>query len=251
MKLCVLGSGSRGHAVYVEAGEAKVLFDAGFTGFELKRRLASVDVDAAQLNAIVISHEHTDHVAGLRALAKRLPVYATEGTFSWISKRFTFNGTEVIRAGEWYKLGPLRFLPVSLPHDAEEPVGFVIEDGDCRVAVVTDLGVVTKSVQHSLHGLDLAVIESNHDPQMLLDGPYPWDLKQRIKGRLGHLSNPQAAELIAAISHSGLKHVMVAHLSETNNTQALAADSARQALSSSSCRVHACSQSRPAPMIKL
>ncbi|HUT53147.1 MAG TPA: MBL fold metallo-hydrolase [bacterium] len=250
MRLCVLGSGSRGHAVYVEAGETRVLFDAGFTGLELKRRLSSVGVDAAGLSAIVISHEHSDHVAGLRALAKRLPVYATEGTFSWISNRFTFNGTEVIRPGEWYAIGPLRFLPVSVSHDAEEPVGFVIQDGDCRAAVVTDLGVVTKSVQHLLHDLDLAVIESNHDPRMLIEGPYPWDLKQRIKGRLGHLSNPQAAELIASISHPGLRHVMVAHLSETNNTPALASASAHDAVPES-CRVHACCQARPAPMIKL
>jgi phosphoribosyl 1,2-cyclic phosphodiesterase len=251
MRLCVLGSGSKGHAVYVEAGEARVLFDAGFTGLELKRRLASVGVDAAGLTAIVISHEHSDHVAGLRALAKRLPVYATAGTFSWIHDRFTFNGTEVIRPGEWYEIGELRFLPVSVSHDAEEPVGFVIQDGHHRAAVITDLGVATKSVQHCLRDLDLAVIESNHDPRMLIEGPYPWDLKQRIKGRLGHLSNPQAAELIAAIAHPGLKHVLVAHLSETNNTPALASASAQDAVSASSSRVHACSQSRPAPMIKL
>jgi phosphoribosyl 1,2-cyclic phosphodiesterase len=250
MRLCVLGSGSKGHAVFVEAGETRVLFDAGFTGLELKRRLAAVGADAAGLSAIVISHEHFDHIAGLRALGRRLPVWATAGTFSWIRDRFAFNGTEVIRPGEWYAIGPLRFLPVSLSHDAEEPVGFVIEDGDHRAAVVTDLGVVTKSVQHCLHDLDLAVIESNHDPRMLIEGPYPWDLKQRIKGRLGHLSNPQAAALIAAIAHPGLKHVLAAHLSEINNTPALALASARDAVPGA-CRVHTCSQSRPAPVIKL
>jgi len=250
MKLCVLGSGSKGQAVYVQAGRTRVLFDAGFTGRELKRRLAAVGADLADIDAIVLSHEHGDHVAGLRALGKKLPVYATEGTLAGISHKFVLDAVEIIAAGDRFELGDLTILPVSVSHDAEEPVAFVIEDGRARAAVVTDLGFVTRPLLHHLADLDLAVIEANHDLKMLMDGPYPWDLKQRIKSRHGHLSNAQTAEFIAAIAHSRLKHIMLAHLSQQNNLPRLARDEVQLVLDGADCAIQVCCQGQPARMVE-
>jgi len=251
MKLCVLGSGSKGQAVYVQAGHTRILFDAGFSARQLKRRLQDRGIAISDLHAVVLSHEHTDHVAGLRVLGPRLPVYATAGTFRVLKDRYDFWATETIVAGQTCELGDLSFTPMSVSHDAQEPVAFVLEDGMTRVAIVTDLGVVTRSVRHGLDDLDLAVVEANHDLDMLLNGPYPWDLKQRIKGNHGHLSNAQAAQLIAAIVHPGLKKVMLAHLSQQNNLPGLARDEVQMAIDGSGCHLTVCSQDAPTAMMDL
>jgi len=251
MRLVALGSGSRGNAIYVEAGGTAVLFDAGFSGRELKRRLLALDLDPARLAAIIVSHEHTDHVAGLRVLGRHFPVYATAGTMSDLRARFRLNGTEVIRPGKWHRLGGFKFLPVPLSHDALEPVGFVIEDGDSRAAIITDLGVVTQMVRHSLGEVTVAVLEANHDPELLMTGPYPWEVKQRVKSRLGHLSNPETADLASAIAHAGLKHLLLAHLSETNNRPELARQIVREALPVSGVKLQVCTQGRPSEMVRI
>jgi len=251
MRLCVLGSGSRGHAVYVEAGRTRVLFDAGFSGKQIRERLGSIGADLDDLSAIVISHEHTDHIAGLRVLGRKLPVYATRGTLSAIEDRFELNGMEIIKPGDWCEIKDIKFLPVSLSHDANEPVGFVIEDGSSRAAVITDLGAVTNVVRHHLKDVALAVVESNHDAKMLRDGPYSWELKQRIKSRRGHLSNTQAANLVSAIAHPGLKQVMVAHLSEKNNLPELAKGEAEAALDGNNSKVQVCLQDAPTKVIRV
>jgi phosphoribosyl 1,2-cyclic phosphodiesterase len=249
MKIAVLGSGSKGNAVYVEAGGTAVLFDAGFSGRELKRRMLGLGLDPATLQAIIVSHEHTDHIQGLRVFGKLLPVYATEGTLEQIQSRFELKGAETIRPGKWHKLGGLKFMPVPVSHDAAEPVGFVLEDGSARAAIMTDLGIVTQLVRMSLCDLSMAVIEANHDVDMLLDGPYPWEIKQRVKSRLGHLSNPEAAELISAILHSGLKRVLLGHLSEINNPPDLARAEVIKSLDGSGARLEVCSQARPSEIV--
>jgi phosphoribosyl 1,2-cyclic phosphodiesterase len=226
-----------------------LLFDAGFSGRQLRERLGSIGAELDDLSAVVVSHEHTDHIAGLRVLGRRFPVYATRGTLSAVGERFELDGAEVISTGDWFEIGDLKFLPMSLSHDAFEPVGFVIDDGDSRAAVITDLGMVTNVVRHHLKDVALAVVESNHDAVMLRDGPYPWELKQRIKSRRGHLSNTQAANLISAIAHPGLKHVMVAHLSETNNLPELAKGEAEGALDGNNSKVHVCLQDKPSAVI--
>ena len=251
LKLCVLGSGSKGQSVYVEAGATKMLFDAGFSALALKNRLASIDVDISDIRAVVVSHEHTDHVGGLRVMGRKYPVHATAGTIAQVSRRFELRGAETILAGEWVEAGDIRYVPIPLSHDAADPVGFVIEDGVSRVAIVTDLGTVTRNVLHHLGDLDLLVLESNHDKTMLIEGPYRWDLKQRIQGRHGHLSNEQSAKLLAAIASPRLKTVLLAHLSETNNRPDLAAREACRAMDGLNCGVKVCCQDMPGPVIEL
>jgi phosphoribosyl 1,2-cyclic phosphodiesterase len=249
MKVCILGSGSKGNAVYVEAGATRLLFDAGFSARELQRRLLAAGLDPGGIQAVVISHEHSDHVTGLRVLGKRLPVYATPGTLDALRDRFELRATETIGVGDWVDIGDLRFLPLPVSHDAADPVCFLIEDGSSRAALVTDLGVVTRALLHRLTDLSLAVIEANHDPDMLLNGPYSWDLKQRIKSRHGHLSNPESAALAAAIAHNGLRHLYLAHLSEINNTPELARREVADRCGGA--RLHVCAQHAPAPMIRV
>lgn len=252
MRLCVLGSGSSGNSVYVESGKTRVLFDAGFSSRELKRRMTAQGLDPAGLSAIVISHEHSDHVNGLRVMGRHFPVYATAGTLEQITRFFHLDGgTEVIAAGERFTIGRLNCLPLPLPHDAAEPVGFVIEDSSARIALITDLGVVPRLLRVSLDNLDLAVIEANHDPDLLLHGPYPWEIKQRVKSRLGHLANAQAADLISALSHPGLRHVLLAHLSQTNNQPELAQAAVQPALDLSRTRLLVCFQNQPSDIIKI
>ncbi len=251
MKVCVLGSGSRGNAVYVKSGETSVLFDAGFSARELKKRLQYIDADPQELSAIVVSHEHHDHVAGLRVMGRSFKVYATSGTLENIGKRFKLNGTETIQAGEARNIGALSVLPVPTSHDAADSVGFVVRDQDHRIAVMTDLGVVTRSVRDRLSDLSLAVIEANHDPEMLVDGPYPWYVKQRVKSRLGHLSNPDAALLAADIASPCLKSILLAHLSRENNTGELATAAVQKAMDGTGTCIEACSQDRPSRVFNL
>jgi phosphoribosyl 1,2-cyclic phosphodiesterase len=250
MKLCVLGSGSKGNAVYLESGETKLLIDAGLSGRQIKLRLESVGVDIKDIRSILISHEHTDHIAGLRVLGKCSTVYATAGTLSQIRNRFELNGTEVIDSGEVFQVGCMRITPFSTSHDVVDPVGFVVEDGYARAAVATDLGVVTRLVSHHLQNLDVMVIESNHDQKLLQNGPYPWEVKQRVKSRLGHLSNLEAEELICDVAHDNLKHIFLAHLSEENNRPDLALTAAKRALDGCGTKLDVCSQARPQKLIK-
>jgi len=244
MKLCVLGSGSKGHSVYVEAGGTKVLFDAGFSRLRLKALLADIGVDIDEIDCVVISHEHTDHIAGLRVLGRKKPVYLTRGALSRIRRRFEIDDPHTIVAGKPCELGGLVFTPTPTSHDAKEPVAFIIEENGARAGIVTDLGSVTRSVIHNMSDLDLAVVEANHDETMLIDGPYPWDLKQRIKGRHGHLSNRQCAKLVSSIYQPRLKNILLAHLSETNNLPKAARDEALLALGGAACEIHVCEQDR-------
>lgn len=249
MKICVLGSGSKGNAVYVESGETRLLFDAGFSWKELKRRLLYRGLDPDRIGAVVVSHEHTDHVGGLRVLGKKLPVYATAGTIAAVRRAFQVDAPEPISAGEWAEVGRVRFLPLPVTHDAADPVCFLIEDGDARLALVTDLGVTTRALVSRLSDLSAAVVEANHDLEMLMNGPYPWELKQRIRGRHGHLSNDDSAALVEAIAHPGLKRLFLAHLSETNNRPELA----RRAVDGrcESSRLQVCCQEMPGELFKL
>jgi phosphoribosyl 1,2-cyclic phosphodiesterase len=253
MKVCVLGSGSKGNAAYVEAGETRVIFDAGFSAREIKNRMDAAGLDAGSLQAVFISHEHVDHVRGLPVMGRRLPVYATAGTRKGIEKNFGFeiSAHETIRAGEAVKFGDLKILPIPVSHDALEPVGFAIDDGLHRLAIVTDLGVATHALVHRLTDLSLLLIEANHDLDMLMNGPYPWDLKQRVKGRLGHLANHDTAELVTTVLSPSLKHLLLAHLSEQNNTPALALKAVRRSVDGSGVRLEACSQGRSTGLISV
>jgi phosphoribosyl 1,2-cyclic phosphodiesterase len=227
LRFCCLGSGSGGNAFVVEAADgrdsARVLIDDGFSPRELQRRLVRAGVDAGSLSGILVTHEHSDHAGGVCAFARRrqLRVYATEGTA--VAAGFDPPlRLHWIRAGIELRIGPLRVLPIEVPHDAREPVQFLLSDGERRLAILTDLGHPAPSVTGVLSGLDALVLEFNHDLQMLRRGPYPPSLKARIESDMGHLSNEQSVRFLESIDRSRLTRVVAAHLSRTNNRPHLA-----------------------------
>ncbi|MDR3089436.1 MAG: MBL fold metallo-hydrolase [Desulfobulbaceae bacterium] len=255
MRFSLLGSGSKGNCLYVENDETAVLIDAGFTGKEITRRLALIGRDPARLTAIFITHEHNDHIAGAGVLSRRLsiPVYANRGTalggeshmgalFSWQE----FSG------GDRIELDGLELHSFALSHDTSDPVGFVVGDGICRLACCTDTGYATNLIRARLSGCQALALEFNHDPQMLKDGPYPLELQQRIRSRLGHLANIQAGELLRELVHDDLRHVVLAHLSETNNKPELALQAARAVLGDDwPGGLLVARQDQPTPLIEL
>ena len=216
----VLASGSKGNAILVCSPKTCVLVDAGLSGKELARRLDKTPATGPKLAGIVLSHEHQDHIRGCGILSRRfdLPVYASQGTLEGLPPQVgQIPNVQVFQSGASFKIGDLIFHPFAISHDAGEPVGFVIEHESTLLGVCTDLGVATQLVRTRLQGCHGLVLEANHDMDLLLNGPYPWHLKQRIKSRHGHLSNTDSIELLEAIHHSRLKAVVFAHLSEVNN----------------------------------
>jgi phosphoribosyl 1,2-cyclic phosphodiesterase len=228
LRFCCLGSGSRGNAFVVEASDGQssiqVLIDDGFSPRELERRLVRAGVDIASLGAILVTHEHSDHAGGVAAFAarRRLGVYSTEGTAIAAGFDQRVRRLHRICAGQEVQIGPLQVLPIDVPHDASEPVQFIVSDGYRRLAILTDLGHPAPTVTAVLWGLDALVLEFNHDLGMLRQGPYPGFLKARIESDVGHLSNAQSAQLLQAIDCSRLTRVVGAHLSQTNNRPQLA-----------------------------
>jgi phosphoribosyl 1,2-cyclic phosphodiesterase len=227
LRFCCLGSGSQGNAFVVEASNGqhsvRVLIDDGFSPRELQRRLARARVDVGSLNAILVTHEHSDHAAGVCVFARRrqISVYATGGTVA-AAGLDPLRQLHTIRAGVELQIGPLQVLPIAVPHDAREPVQFMVSDGVRRLAILTDLGHPAPAVIATLSGLDALVLEFNHDLQMLRRGPYPPSLKNRIESDVGHLSNAQSIQFLEAIDRSRLTRVVAAHLSRTNNRPHLA-----------------------------
>lgn len=233
-----LGSGSRGNATVIEAGSTTVLVDCGFAARELVSRCAGLGVDPAGLSAILVTHEHGDHMRGVGALARRfgIPVWMTHGTwhaadFGAISELNLFSG----HASE-FSIGELQIRPVPVPHDAREPIQFVFASAGLRLGLLTDLGSITPRVVESFDGVDALLLECNHDPRMLALGPYPPSLQARVGGHYGHLNNDQAADFLRRIDHRRLRHLVAGHLSEKNNSPELA----REALGSVSQELTSC-----------
>jgi phosphoribosyl 1,2-cyclic phosphodiesterase len=226
MRIHILASGSSGNALLVDTGETLVLFDAGLSFRELRRRSEEVGVDLSRLKALFISHEHTDHVKGGTLLARhtRCVTWLNRATHEVLRERrgLTNARVEHFSTGEEIPLNGIRVRTFAVSHDSVEPVGFVIEARGTRIGLATDLGHVTPLVSQRLAGCGILVLESNHDVPMLMEGPYHPDLKRRIRSRSGHLSNDQCAELLGELLHPGVSHVVLAHLSEQNNTPALA-----------------------------
>jgi phosphoribosyl 1,2-cyclic phosphodiesterase len=238
MRVTVLGSGSAGNATLVEAGDIRILIDAGFSGRDLERRLSAVDVDPASVSAIVITHDHGDHTRGMGVLARRfrLPLYLTPRTRAACSA--LLNGTEDVRAyGSTapFTLGTLQVKPFLTVHDAADPVAVTVLDVDtgAKLGIATDLGRPTAAVRAELADCNMLVLEANHDDALLWSGPYPWSVKQRIASSHGHLSNRAAGELARELFHRGLGTIVLAHLSEHCNH----ADIARAAVQKSLARV--------------
>lgn len=236
LRVTVLGSGSRGNAVLVEGQDTTILVDAGFNPRALTRRLLLAGKQPAQIQALVLTHEHTDHACGAAAGCARWswPLHATAGTLNALpdSASYPNNQLHVATPHQEFRIGELSIVATPVPHDANEAVALVIMDSatGCRVGIATDLGHVPDTLCKQFERLDVLVIESNHDEKMLADGPYPWILKRRIGSQLGHLSNRQAAAFIAQCSHRSLRSVILAHLSETNNTPDIAVLAAMTAL---------------------
>lgn len=262
LEFCALASGSKGNAVYVGSGGRGVLVDAGLPGVELERRLAAAGLGAAAVAAVVVTHEHRDHVNGVGVWARRfgVPVHAARATWEAAGRVLparALRGVEAVffEPGRSFVVADLEFTPVSTSHDAADSVGFRITDGACVAGVATDLGFASHLVREGLRGADLLYLESNHDEELLLNGPYPWPLKQRIRSRQGHLSNDASAALLAELVHQGLKAVVLGHLSETNNQPRLAYHAARRALASAGAETDVtllvARQDRPGTVVRL
>lgn len=209
------------------------MIDAGLSEKKLSARIAQIGRSFAGMDAVFATHEHSDHIRGIGPLLRKheVPFYATEGTWRRANHAVGRIGNcNMIREGEPVQWGDLSVEPYSTPHDAEEPVAFVIRYQDKSLGIATDLGRVTPEVKKTLQNLDALLVEANHDISMLEAGPYPWMTKKRIKSGVGHLSNEDCGELLASVNHSGLKRVVLMHMSETNNHPDLAKITALQAL---------------------
>lgn len=233
MQFFVLGSGSKGNSLYIESGQTSILIDAGFSGKELVKRMALHGKQPNDLDGLFLSHEHGDHIKGAGVLSRRcqLPVYANSGTFQGsdkvvkkLHKRIEFE------TGSVTELQDLTIRSFRISHDTLDPVGYLISDGRFSVACCTDTGTVSQLIRMRLSNCDALILEFNHDPGMLKSGPYPFSLQQRVRSNQGHLANEDAADFLQSLVHDTLQYVVLAHLSETNNTPAIARKSAQRVL---------------------
>jgi phosphoribosyl 1,2-cyclic phosphodiesterase len=270
MRMTVLASGSKGNSTLVSSSRTRILVDAGLSCRELLKRMQMANEDPAAIDALLITHEHQDHVQGVAVLARKLgvPVYFTQATHrAWMrwmmpQKRLTYAawlalrqhpaypeetteketppekaedpcslpGVEYFAAGSGFSIGDIAVTPFTIPHDAADPVGFVFEADGVRMAVATDLGYMPPNVKMAIRNCDVLMLESNHDLEMLRDGPYPWSVKQRVMSRVGHLSNEAASEFLERNYDGNASYVILAHLSESNNLPELARVTAERAL---------------------
>jgi phosphoribosyl 1,2-cyclic phosphodiesterase len=252
MRFASLGSGSKGNATLVEAGATRVLIDCGFSCAEAEKRLARLSLTPADLDAILVTHEHSDHIAGVARLSRRhgLPVYMTAGTEA-VHRGGELAAYHCINSHRAFAIGDLRIEPFPVPHDAREPCQFVFSDGRRRLGLLTDAGSLTAHMLQALDGLDGLILECNHDPDMLAAGPYPPSLKQRVGGAYGHLSNQQAADIIKNISTDRLQHLVAAHISEKNNQPNLALGCLAEAVGESRFGILAADQPAGMPWLDL
>jgi phosphoribosyl 1,2-cyclic phosphodiesterase len=232
MRFCVLASGSHGNATWIEEGGKAVLVDNGLSAKELKARVLQKGLNLSRLEAIAISHEHSDHVSGVGPLARQLnlTVFAVKAVAGALSGSLKNVRVRTFSAGDELDLKFLTLVSVPVSHDAADPVAFVAKGQSATIGIVTDLGKATHLVRESFKSVDALMVEFNHDPAMLIDGPYPIFLKKRVSGQAGHLSNEAGAELLGGLCHERLRRVILGHLSETNNTPELALKEARREL---------------------
>jgi len=235
MRLIILGSGSSGNALYIESGATSVLIDVGLSAKETARRMTDAGLDPTKLSAVIVTHEHTDHMKGVRVFSATadVPVFMSEATRA--ECKFPHDGEkmpwgETIASGEPFQIGTLNFYPFTIPHDGVDTVAFTVESEGVKVGAVTDLGYITQLVAERLRGSALVMIESNHDRDMLKVAPYPWSVKQRIASNTGHLSNDETARWIREEFDGQAEYLVLGHLSRRCNHPELARLSALQAL---------------------
>lgn len=223
MRIASLGSGSKGNGTLIDDGNTCVLIDLGFSLKETERRLARLNLSPIDIDAVLVTHEHSDHIHGVGPFARKFkrPVYLTPGTHS-NSKVGVLPHLRSINCHKPFHIGTLEIEPVPVPHDAREPCQYLVSSNGLRVGVLTDLGHITRYVIEQYSVCHALLLECNHDVQMLAEGPYPYPLKQRVGGSHGHLNNEQAAKLLADIQINELKHLIISHVSEQNNAPHLA-----------------------------
>ena len=254
LEICILASGSKGNAVYVSGGSTSILIDAGLSGIEIERRLNSKGLYPKDLDAILVSHEHTDHIQGVGVLSRRfnLPVYMNSKTEkASLSQLGNVRVIKNFECGSPFKINDLYIHPFSISHDAEDPSGFTVNQNGTKIGIATDLGIATSMVKEHLKGCSLLILEANHDEDMLINGPYPWPIKQRIKSRTGHLSNEASKNLLKEVQHDRLKYVILAHLSETNNTPQKALSEVGRAMNYCHAQIDVANQDQCGALIRL
>ena len=234
-KFCPLFSGSSGNAVYIGSDSTGILIDAGVSASRIIKELGAVGVSPGGIRALLVTHEHSDHISGVGVFSRRfhVPVYATEGT--WAAMRGKIGDIDernviTFPAGEDFSVGDLFIRSFQIPHDAADPVGYAVTHGRCKAAVATDIGCVRDGWLNELEGCDALLLEANHDVSMLEAGSYPYELKKRILGRKGHLSNDAAGEAAVSLVQRGVRAIMLGHLSKENNFPELALTSVTCAL---------------------
>ena len=265
VSVSVLASGSRGNSAIVRSATTTILVDAGISCRETFKRMKAAGDDPHILSAILITHEHTDHVYGLAVLARKLnvPIFMTGATHqAWaravrdsVGEKPEVAKLELFSSGCRFQIGDIAVTPFTIPHDAADPVGFAFRSEGIKVAIATDLGYVPPNVCDHLRACDVLVIESNHDVEMLRGGPYPWSVKQRVMSRVGHLSNDALADFFASDYDGSAAYVVLAHLSEQNNHPEIARRAAEKALSPRRNLLHnrvlLAAQSEPMEAIRL
>lgn len=243
MRMKSLASGSSGNAIYVGSETAHLLVDAGISGKRIEEGLARLELTCKDLDAILVTHEHSDHIGGLGVLSRRygIPIYTTRGTMDGIREgrnkkmvgEIDDSLFQIIRQDERFTIKDITIQPVSISHDAKEPVAFKFAYGSRKTAVMTDLGVYDEYILSNLQGLDALFLEANHDVRMLQTGRYPYPLKQRILGKRGHLSNEASGRLLSHILHDHMGHIVLSHLSQENNLPELAYEAVRLEITAS------------------
>ncbi len=235
LRFASIGSGSKGNCLVAEVGGTRVLLDCGLSPRETERRLGRIGLAPSDISGILVTHEHDDHAGQAYPFAAlhRIPIWLTHGTQAAMAESGKVCGdidTRTILGRESFAIGDVEVSPYTVPHDAREPVQFVLSDGAFRLGVLTDIGASTAHVEATLSGCDALVLECNHDVDLIWGGDYPKWLKERISGPFGHLSNLQAEQLLGALDRSRLKHVLAAHLSHQNNRPELARDALARAM---------------------
>jgi len=239
VQINVLASGSTGNATLFDFGKTKILVDAGISTRRIEKGLAGIGIRVGEIDGVLITHEHTDHIKGLDVLIRRyrLPVYARGNTWDRIPCRDKLPAECRIEMKDIFDLGAVKIESFSISHDAIDPVGFCFYHRQGKYVMATDLGTVTEAVERALEMSDAAVLESNHDLKMLNEGPYPFFLKKRVRGQEGHLSNVDAGKLLSRISRKNKMQVFLAHLSQQNNYPELAEKTVKQILLQNNCDV--------------
>lgn len=246
MELCSIASGSSGNCIYAGTEESHILIDAGISGKRIEAGLNSIERKTADIQGILVTHEHIDHIAGLGVLARRyhIPLYATGGTIAAVKRTKSVGTIEEslfheVHPESVFTIGDMEIEPVAISHDAAEPVAYKIRQGEKTVAVMTDLGTYDEKIVQKLKHLDALLLEANHDVRMLQTGPYPYPLKQRILGNRGHLSNECSGRLLSEVLHDDFKAVILGHLSKENNYPDLAYETVRVEVDMSDTRFRA------------